>query len=173
MNALLRRVRGAAGNALAWGLSWFAGGIAVLGTLRATGLLPVSWSWVLYVSSNLGATGFLTGVAFSIYLPLAYRSKQVADIRVGRFSLQGAAVSALLVPAVTWLARATVGLGVPIGDLVSFGLTGAVVGGVTSAVTLKVAQHGHRRLAKTALLELEEEQAGVPALLAVRDTTGS
>lgn len=98
MKGLLRRIRGAFGNAVAWAVSWVAGGTAVLGLLHLTGLFQLAdpseiFSFFVPV---LGMTGFLTGIAFSAYLPLAYGDQTVLGIRLGRLVLGGAVVAGLI-----------------------------------------------------------------------------
>ena len=44
---ILRRLRGAFGNALVWGVGWVTVGVALLATLRVVGVLSFSWAELL------------------------------------------------------------------------------------------------------------------------------
>ncbi len=165
--SFLRRLRGAVGNALVWGASWFGTGLAVLSPIHLLGLLPVAnpWQVIFSVSANLGVVGFLVGGGFSAFLSLAYRDRSLLEIRAGRFAVGGAVVAALLSPIVKYVAVMSTGLGVSLGDLVVGGVFPAVLGGITAGATIKLAQNASRRLAQPATDQLEAEQHEVLALL--------
>lgn len=163
----LRRLRGAVRNALVWGASWFTAGLVLLVPIHLLDLLPVSnpWTVILSFSGNLGVVGFLVGGGFSAYLSLAYRNRLLLEIKAGRFALAGAVVAVLLSPIVGHVAVASSGLGASLGDLVAGGVFPAVMGGITAAATIKLAQNASRRLARPAAEQLEAEQQEALALL--------
>ncbi len=149
MKTILKRIRGAVGNALVWGAGWFGVTLALLSILHVTGSSPLpSWEWVLRGATSMGATGFLTGGAFSAFLSFAYRDRRLLDINVSWFALGGAVVA---------------GVG---GAVIANGaLLGAIFGGVTAAGTIKLAKLASRRLSDSAAAELAAEQDQVAALL--------
>ena len=167
MKMFLKRLRGAFGNALVWGASWFGASFALLTTLYLTVGLPVPdpWRFIFYVTANFGVTGFLTGGAFAAFVRLAYRNRPLLDINVNRFAMGGAVIAGLLSPAVTVIARMLAGPGVVLGDLIMGGIWAAVFGGVTAGFTVKLAQQASRTLSDTSSAELEVDSESVPALL--------
>ena len=167
MRTLFKRLRGAFANAMAWGAAWFGASFALLTTLYLTVGLPVPdpWRFILYVTANFGITGFLTGGAFAAFVRLAFRNRPLLDIKVSRFAVGGAVIAGLLSPAVTWIARMSVGPGVVLGDLIMSGVWAAVFGGVTAGFTVKLAQQATRTLSDTSSAQLEVDPDSVPALL--------
>lgn len=156
MRRMLRRIRGALGNAVAWAVSWVIGGTAVLGLLHLTGLYQLAdpseiFSFFVPV---LGATGFLTGMAFSTYLSLAYRGQTVLGIRMGRFVLGGAVIAGVICPLVVFLSPLSSELGASARILLASELWTVVLGGVTAGATLKLAQGASKSLAGAAADEL-------------------
>ena len=149
MKTILKRLRGAIGNAVIWGAAWFGITLALLSILYVAGDSPLmSWELVLRGASSMGATGFLAGGGFSAFLALAYRDRRLLDINTGWFALGGAVVA---------------GVG---GALIANGaLLGAIFGGVIAAGTIKLAKRASRRLSDSALEELSAEQDQVIALL--------
>lgn len=167
MKGMLRRIRGAVGNAVAWAVSWVAGGTAVLGLLHLTGLFQLadpSEIFTFFVPV-LGMTGFLTGVAFSAYLPLVYRDQSVLGIRTGRFVLGGAVVAGLICPLVVLLSPLAPELGASARILLASELWTVVFGGVTAGATLKLAQRASSSLVDASADELAREQDEVVHLL--------
>jgi len=167
MKGLLRRIRGAIGNAVTWALSWVVGGTAVLGVLHLTGIFQLAdpseiFSFFVPV---LAATGFLSGVGFSTYLTFAYRDQTVLGIRMGRFMLGGAAIAGLICPLVVVLSLMTPELGASMRILLASELWVIVSGGLTAGATLKMAQGASRALTDSAADELAREQDEVLSLL--------
>ena len=167
MRGILRRIRGALGNALVWAVSWVAGGTAVLGLLHLTGVFQLAdpseiFSFFVPV---LGMTGFLTGLAFSAYLPLAYRDHTVLEIRTGRFVLGGAVIAGLICPLIVFLSPLAPELIASTRILIVSELWTVVSGSVTAGATLKLAQRASRSLAGSAADELAREQEDVMNLL--------
>lgn len=167
MKRMLRRIRGALGNSVAWAVSWVIGGTAVLGLLHLTGLFQLAdpseiFSFFVPV---LGMTGFLTGIAFSTYLSFAYRDQSVLEIRTGRFVLAGAVIAGLICPLVILLSPLAPELEASTRILLASELWTVVFGSVTAGATLKLAQRASRSLADAAADELAREQDQVMHLL--------
>ena len=167
MKLFWRRLRGAVGNAVVWGLSWFAGAWTWVLGLQLLGWVPdyYTWPFGLLIAANIGLTGFFAGGAFSGFLGLAYRGRALRNINVGWFALGGAAIAAICSPVLTTIARSGFGMGLP-GDLVTGGLMAALFGAVTAGTTIGLAQRASRYLAAGAAAELESEQSEALALLA-------
>ena len=169
MRSLIRRIRGALGSALTWGLSWLGASLVLNSVVHLVwGFpLPSPWQYILYSAVNSGITGFLTGGAFSAYLGLAYRNRTILDIRVGRFALGGAIVAGLLSPVINlsaglW-ARAS---GLPLLAALGPGIIWAsLFGGVTAGAMIKLAQGASRQIASGSVSALEAEQAEALSLL--------
>lgn len=73
MKNVLRRLRGAIGNAVVWGVTWFAGAFTAFGAMELIWGLdaPIApWRLILAIATNVGITGVVTGFAFSGYLRL-------------------------------------------------------------------------------------------------------
>ena len=155
------------GNAVAWAVSWVTGGTAVLGLLHLTGLFQLADpSEILsFFVPVLGMTGFLTGIAFSAYLPFAYRDQSVLEIRMGRFVLGGAVIAGLICPLVILLSPLAPEFGASTRILLASELWTVVLGSVTAGATLKLAQGASRSLGGTAAEELAREQEQVMKLL--------
>lgn len=149
MRRMLRRIRGAFGNAVAWAVSWVAGGTAVLGLLHLTGLFQLAdpseiFSFFVPV---LAATGFLTGMGFSTYLSFAYRGQTVLGIRMGRFVLGGAVIAGLICPLVLFVSPLAPELGASTRILLAAEVWSIVSGSITAGATLKLAQGASKSLA--------------------------
>lgn len=148
MMSLLKRIRGALGNALVWGAAWCGVGFAYLTALHLAGGAPESepWRLILYVSANFAVTGMIAGGAFSAYLATMYRGRDLLGIRVSRFALGGAVTAAALSSLATLVAKGLAGAGASFDALIASGMWGAVLGGVTAAGTIKLAQTASRQL---------------------------
>ena len=131
MGSLFRKIRGALGNAVVWGVGWFGVGLALLTVASVGGLLPLVTTVgdVLRLAGYVGAAGFATGGAFSLYIAIAYRNRTLADIRPGRFALAGAVIAGAA--------------SIVVGGAV---LPAAALGGLTGFGTIKLAQQGSRAL---------------------------
>ena len=148
MRSMVRRIRGALGNALIWGAAWGGAGFAYLSALYLAGGMPETQplKLILYVSSNLAITGFVTGGAFSAYLARAYRNRDVLGISALRFAVGGALTAGVFASLITVGARLSAGAGISLDGLLASGMWGVVLGGVTAAGTIKLAQGATRRL---------------------------
>lgn len=89
---IIRRLRGALGNALIWGAAW-----AGLGFVAAT-LFSGSVLSGLVLGVKFGIFGGITGVAFSIVVPLVYQGRRLSSISPVRFGLFGGIVAGVFAP---------------------------------------------------------------------------
>jgi hypothetical protein len=88
MKKWLRRIRGAIGMGLAWGLAWFAAGmVMMLGALLLTGSTGADVPYPL----GFGALGFFAGVFFSGILGLLGGRRRFDQMSLPRFAGWGAA----------------------------------------------------------------------------------
>jgi hypothetical protein len=165
MGNFLRRIRGALGNALTWGVAWFTGGLAIATGLFLTGLYPASAGWLvaLAIAKNVGVTGFLTGGVFSLYLGVVHRQRQLHELRAGRLAFAGAVIAAVLSVGTLVLNG---GLILPIQALVGDGLIAALLGAVTAGGTIRLSQRASGRLRGDAPDALEGEREGLDRLSA-------
>lgn len=87
MGRWLRRIRGALGMGLLWGVAWFGAGLAIM--LTALVLTGSTGADVPY-PVGFGALGFIAGVVFSIVLGIVERNGRFDEISMGRFAGWGA-----------------------------------------------------------------------------------
>lgn len=160
MKGWLRRLRGALGNGVVWAVSWVAGGTAVLGFLHLTGLFRLAdpseiFSFFVPV---LGMTGLLTGLAFSAYLPFAFRDQDVVEIRSAPFVLGGAVIAGLICALIMLLPPLGPEIAGPTRILIASELWSVLSGGLTAGATLKLAQRAPMSLAGAAVDQTAGEQ---------------
>ena len=148
MRTLLRRIRGALGTALTWGVMWFAATFALLAVISflADGrimimpfgkLLPS----MVQISGWNAFVGFITGGAFSAYIASNFRARQLEDLSPGRFALGGSLMAVpLTLVVVIWLKVSAIGELPLLHDLFMPMLLSAALGGFTGFGSLKLAQ---------------------------------
>jgi hypothetical protein len=140
-----RRLRGAFGNALVWGVGWFTAGLALFATLRVAGILPDTFSWAegLELATKFGIGGFIAGGAFSSVIRLLYHGRRLSEISWVRFGIVGGIVTGLFVPVFMQTMNLLSGDGLVAWELVlDDGLLTAVFGGAAAGGSLKLAQLG-------------------------------
>jgi hypothetical protein len=85
MNTWLRRLRGAVGMGLVWGVAWaIVGGGIMEAFVDPDGRILDMWPQVL------GMAGFLGGAAFSIVFGIAARRRSFEELSLARFAALGA-----------------------------------------------------------------------------------
>lgn len=88
----LRRLRGAIGMGLTWGIAWALGGV-LIGVLSTLGPAPF-WDAVFRVFDAplpaLAIPGFVGGVLFSLVLGVAGRRRRFEELSLPRFAAWGA-----------------------------------------------------------------------------------
>jgi hypothetical protein len=148
MGTLLRKLRGALGNAAVWGATWFGAGFTILSALTLTGLAPgpASFGVLLQLAMSIGITGFVAGAGFSLVLGTEYRRHRLEEMQVGGMAIKGAVISVLLAPWVSFAAIGLGGSGVSLGLLAANVIGSALLGGLTAGGTVILAQRSARRL---------------------------
>ena len=97
-DTIFRRLRGALGNALVWGVGWVTVGLALLATLRVVGVFTFPWVELISFAIRLGIVGAVTGGAFAVVIRLLYHGRRLSEISWVRFGLGAAVVTGLFVP---------------------------------------------------------------------------
>lgn len=144
---ILRRLRGALGNAVVWGAGWFISILALGSVLGIAGILTSSWEGVLLTAFRGGIIGGIAGAAFSTVIGLLYRGRRLSEINWVRFGLGGAVVTGLFVPVFLQFMNLLSGDGmVPMGLVLDDIPLAAVLGGVAAGGSLKLAQHAEKKL---------------------------
>ena len=91
---IVRRLRGAVGNAVVWGAAWAGSALAVFGVLRITGVVPQgNIGDALFVATRFGVVGAIASLAFSGLVRLVYRGRRLSEISWVRFGIGGAVVA--------------------------------------------------------------------------------
>jgi hypothetical protein len=104
MKGWLRRIRGAVGMGVAWGVTWLGAGLLMmLAMLLLTGETGADVPYPL----GFGALGFVAGVAFSLVVGVLGRNRRFDQLSIPRFAAWGGAggllFSTLFVAAVALL----------------------------------------------------------------------
>ena len=134
METWLRRLRGALGMAVLWGLAWFAGGIVLL---LIVGLDAADVPFPL----GFGVLGFLAGALFSGILGLIEGGRGFHQLSLPRFAGWGAAAG-LLSSALFAVTVSLVGGGAMLDDLVFLAPLFAAIGAGSAAGSLALARRG-------------------------------
>ncbi len=124
MQKWLRRLRGAIGMGVTWGVAWSGAGfaLAVITRFRADAPFPIIF----------GALGFLSGVIFSIVLTLSEGRRRFEQMSLPRFAVGGAAGGFLLS---AWFVKAaSLGAGDALIVVPSFALASAACAAGTLAL---------------------------------------
>ena len=91
MKKLLRRIRGAVGMGLVWGLGWaVVGGGIMEAFVDPHGIILDMWP------QTLAMFGFVAGVGFSAALGIAERRRRFSELSIPRFAALGALVGLVL-----------------------------------------------------------------------------
>ena len=131
MRKLLRRIRGAIGMGLTWGVAWSAAGfvLAVVTRFQADAPFPLIF----------GVLGFFAGVTFSAFLALTEGRRRFDQMSLPRFAAWGAIGGVLLsavfakVASLEW------------GDVLLVTPTFALASAVCASGTLALARRATRR----------------------------
>jgi hypothetical protein len=138
-----KRFRAVLKNAVVWGVSWGALGTAVATLMRLGDNISPGFALLdgIGMGIRIGVVGALAGAAFSTFISLAYRGKNLGEISWKRFGTGGAILAGVFVP--VWMQSMNLLSG---GGLVPFNLIGddivlsAVFGGITAAGTMFLAK---------------------------------
>jgi hypothetical protein len=147
IESIIRRVTGAAKNAVVWGAAWFTLAMAVFGVSHITGFGPahVSLLDAIGMSLRIGVMGGITGGAFSAFISTFYHGRRLSEINWVRFGIGGAVVGGSFVGAFLVFANLLTGGGLPeLRNILDDIIIGTGFGGVTAAATIWLAQRGER-----------------------------
>lgn len=130
-----RRIRGAIGMGVTWGLAWFGAGIALLlvvGPGAADVPFPIGF----------GVLGFLAGVTFSGVLRIAEGRRRFGQMSLRRFAGWGA-VGGLLLSGIVAVVATLAGDATP--EMLVMGPVFALSGAASAAGSLALARLAERR----------------------------
>ena len=148
MSPLARRFRALARTALFWSVGWGAAAVILLHVMRVAGEVPTSIGFldIIGMSVKVAFWGGIVGSLFSAAIGLAFRGRRVADLRISRFTLLGAAAGGVGIPALltlfNWIGGEPT---VPWALLQDDAVLGTVFGGALAAGSLWMAQRAERR----------------------------
>lgn len=126
-----RRMRGAVGMGLTWGLAWFAGGVALALAFPGAADVPFPILW--------GGFGFVGGVIFSTVLGMREGRRRFDQLSLPRFAWWGA-VGGVLLCGLFVAAAALFGEVTPLRHLGLLAPVFAVAGGGSAAGSLALAR---------------------------------
>jgi hypothetical protein len=141
VDTIFRRLRGALGNAVVWGVGWFAIGLALFATLRVVGIVSSSWEVVIGFALRAGVIGGVAGGAFAGVIRLLYHGRRLSEISWVRFGIGGGVFAGLLLPLFIQTMRLLSGDGLLAWELLlDDALLTAAFGGVAAGGSMKFAQ---------------------------------
>jgi hypothetical protein len=150
MSSFGRRIRALARTALFWSVGWGAAAVILLYVMRVAGEVPASIGSldIIGMSVKVAFWGGIVGSLFSAAIGLAFRGRRVADLRISRFTLLGAAAGGVGIPALLTLFNWIGGEpAVPWSLLQDDAVLGTMFGGALAAGSLWMAQRAERRAA--------------------------
>jgi hypothetical protein len=136
IHSLLRRLRGALGNAVIWASTFFLAAFPVVAAfwVITAGSFPL-WSAAVGAAKLYGGMGFLAGGAFSLYLRIAGRNRRLSELRPSWVAWGTGITVCLLAPPL-----GIYGLGAPVSLAIQVGLITGVLAGFTAMAQVKIAQ---------------------------------
>ena len=152
MGKWLRRIRGAMGMGVAWGLAWFGAGMVLLlivGPDAADVPFPLGF----------GLLGFLAGALFSGILGLVERGRGFHQLSLPRFAGWGAA-GGLLFAVLFVLTVTLTGAGALLDDLVFLGPLFAAAGAASAGGALALARRADEGALLEGGLDVDERELG-------------
>lgn len=146
-DTIVRRLRGAFGNALVWGGGWFVAALVLFAMLRVVGIITGPWANVIEYAGRAGIVGGIAGGAFSSVIGFLYRGRRLSEISWVRFGIGGAVITGLFVPVFFQTMNLLSGDGmVPMRLVLDDALLTAVFGGIAAGGSLKLAQRADTAL---------------------------
>lgn len=146
---IVRRLTGAAKNAVVWGATWFALAFVTILGLRTAGVVVPAEIGVLDaigMAIRVGIAGGLAGGVFAGFVSLVYRGRRLSEISWARFGLGGAVVAELFMLAFFGIPALATGDGFPaLGDILSDLIIAAVFGGMAAGASMWLAQRAESR----------------------------
>jgi hypothetical protein len=158
MKTILRRIRGALGNAAVWGGAWTAASVVWIGWILVKGLIYTPelvaatdwgsseiWRALLSIIGYTAVIGAGTGIAFSKYLAANFRRKSLEDLSSSRTALGGGLVTLLVGLVIYMTLGAPAGIGFDdVLPLISWGTLLGSGMGYASVAAAKRALRGPR-----------------------------
>jgi hypothetical protein len=164
LDDMLRRLRGAFGNAVVWGAVWFTVSFVVAALLLVLGVISPGdsiWMALLSLPIRLGVLGFGAGGAFSLVISLLYGGRRLSEISWVRFGIGGGLATALFMPPFLQLLNILSGTRpIPWRLVLDDTPLMLLLGGVAAATTLRLAQYAERLRLGGSADRLEETEDG-------------
>jgi len=136
---VLRRLRGALGNAMVWAGTWFLAAFPLHVLYWVAGIRYDSfWAGALGTMLTYAGGGFLAGGVVSLYLRIAGRNQRLKELKPGRVGLGSAVTVGVVIPGMFWY------FGDPQIDVLSGIIISSTIGvfaGGTALAQVKIAQH--------------------------------
>lgn len=146
MKTIVRRLRGALGNALVWGTGWFVAAYGLFtGYAILSSLTPLSWVFsagALLGAVRIGVVGALTGALFSAYIAANFRHQKLQDISASRFALGAGLVTALPILLISLWGNLTTGWPFFLRDVLEPLLYYGPIGIITGYGSIRLAKYG-------------------------------
>lgn len=138
---LMRRLRGAFGNALVWGAGWLIIGLVLAATLRILGVVSWSWAEVVGLAMRAGIVGGVAGGVFAGVIRLLYHGRHLSEISWVRFGIGGGVFAGVFLPLFMQAMNLLSGSGLVPWELVlDDALLTAFLGGAAAGGSMKLAQ---------------------------------
>lgn len=143
MRKIFRRLRGALGNALVWAASWF------IAAFPLTALAPLIFRTTpnftylgaaLFLAPTLAGIGFVSGGAFSLYLGITGRDRDLHELKPGWIALGTGITVGLLMAVFLSLFVSLRGFPVSFGPTIVGASIFGGLAGVTALGQVKIAQ---------------------------------
>ncbi|MCL7976042.1 MAG: hypothetical protein M8863_01915 [marine benthic group bacterium] len=150
MKRILRWIRGALGNALAWGITWAGFGLlfGAISSISRPYMLPHLPGYALMI----GAIGAFFGGSFAAFISVNFRGGSVDELSPGRFAFGGAVVTIPFTLLLNAWVQSWKGW-IFLSDMIVPVAVPAVLGGLTAYTTVKLAQRALPELRPTDRLE--------------------
>jgi hypothetical protein len=149
MKNIVRRLTGAAKNAVVWGVTWSGLAFGTILGLRTIGVMVPPEIGVLDaigMAIRVGIVGGIAGGAFALFISRFYRGRRLSDISWVRFGLGGAVVAELFILAFFAIMNLASGGGFPAWkDITSDLVMAAVFGGIAAGASMWLAQRTETR----------------------------
>lgn len=138
MKRILRWIRGALGNALAWGVVWAGFGLLMgaISSISRPDMLPILPGYALMV----GAIGACFGGGFAAFISANFRGRSVDELSPARFAFGGALVTIPFTLLLGAYVQSSWNGWIFFSDLIVPVAIPAVLGGLTAYSTVKLAQ---------------------------------
>ena len=169
-----RRLKAIFKSAVVWGFTWGALGTVVSALMRLGDNISPGFAILdgIGMGIRIGIMGGLAGAAFSAFISLAYRGKNLRDISAAKFGLGGAVFAGAFVPVFMQAMNVISGSGFVPFDLINTDiLYSALFGGITAPGTMWLAKKDALRNPESDLVAGDDPGALNPGAGAYNDVT--